>query len=70
MTTAQLARDVLDLLDLQRRYFRAGGPAKSSLLAECIRLEEAMRKKCNAVLHPEQVQPQLFETEPPGGPPH
>lgn len=58
MTREQLAATVLQLLDMQKDYFRT---KSQDLLTECKKVERHLRKKCDEILHPQQEQPGLFE---------
>lgn len=54
----ELAIRVMELLKLQRTYASGRNPR---ILAEIMRDEVAVRRLCESILHPEQVQPKLFE---------
>jgi hypothetical protein len=55
-----LAAEVIELLVLQRKYFQTKHP---DTLIKCKTREKALRDRCFAILHPEQVQPPLFPPE-------
>jgi hypothetical protein len=54
---AQLAKQVLNVLDLQQEYFRTRTTEK---LQESKAAERKIRQACKAILNPEQNQPALF----------
>lgn len=60
MTTPaeDLAKLVLQTLDTQQEYFRTKNQDR---LREAKALERKLRKAADEVLHPEHVQPTLFE---------
>lgn len=58
MTTEDLARDVLHLLDKQKEYFKT---KEHDLLVECKTLEQALRHTCNEIIKPTPKKPNLFD---------
>lgn len=64
MTAEQLARRVLDVLDMQRDYFRASGPRKLELIDGCRKAERELRRACEEVVRSAgDRQPTLFPEE-------
>lgn len=62
MTQFQLASLVVQVLDLQRQYFKASGPHKLGLIDECKQAERHLRKVCEEILRPPKPAPlKLFE---------
>lgn len=59
----ELARQVLLLLDKQRKFFRSEhGEEKMMLLHECKDMEQRLRAACHAILNPPP--PSLFSETP------
>ena len=60
MDARQLARQVINTLDLQKEYFRLRTQDK---LSECKAAEKRLRDAANEILHPERTTPGLFGGE-------
>lgn len=58
MTVDSLARDVLELLRLQRAYFDTRDHAK---LVECRVFEQRLKADCDAIVNPKPQRPTLFD---------
>ncbi len=54
----KLARQTLEVLDLQAEYFKSRATEK---LRECKTAEAKLRTACADILHPKQSQPTLFD---------
>ena len=65
MTTLQLASLVVQLLDMQKAYFKAprDSAEKAQLLTECKAAERHLRNTCNAMLNPAVQTPALFTND-------
>lgn len=61
MTCEQLAALAVQILGMQRDYFRT---KSQDLLAQCKKVERHLRKACEEILYPQQEQPGLFDNPP------
>jgi hypothetical protein len=59
MTTTDLAKDVLELLDTQQQFFKT---KDYKTLQLSIRLEKKLRGKCNAIVAKTSGMADLFDT--------